>query len=57
MTSHYLLGKTLPLLLDLDILHPESLDLLVPLHVDHGQVTHSLLQLLDLRQSDVNVFT
>ena len=45
------------LLLHVYVLLPKPRYLLVSLHVVHGQVAHLLLQLLDLRQGDVNVFT
>ena len=57
ISIHHSLCQTLSLLLDVDVLLPKPRYLLVPLHVVHGQVSHLLLQLLDLRQGDVNVFT
>ena len=57
ISIHHSLCQTLSLLLHIHVLLPKPRYLLVPLHVVHCQVTHLLLQLLDLRQGDVNVFT
>ena len=54
---HHSLCQTLPLLLDVDVLLPKPRNLLVPLYVVNCQVAHLLLQLLDLSQGDVDVFT